>query len=139
MKTCPTCQNDLVCHDIGECLRPTPAVDARQRVVLGGVGGDWKVVDADFARRLERERDEAREQLSSICLELFDNDDTIGGESAADYVIRQVTKEREVLRGLIQRAVSDLRCVRCLDASDTEFKRAALDLLEQAIKQGGQP
>lgn len=44
------------------------------------------------------ERDDAHEQLSSICEELFGNDDTIGGESAADYVIRQVTKERETLR-----------------------------------------
>lgn len=28
MNTCPTCQNDLVCHDQGECLRSTPETDA---------------------------------------------------------------------------------------------------------------
>lgn len=57
MNTCPTCQNDLVCHDQGECLRPTPETDEAQF----GTGR----VSVDFARRLERERDETRELLAS--------------------------------------------------------------------------
>lgn len=60
MKNCPTCQNDLVCHDQGECLRPTPETDAQ-----AGFHDLDTAVPADFARRLERERNEAREQLSS--------------------------------------------------------------------------
>jgi hypothetical protein len=79
-------------------------------------------VPADFARSLERERDEARRdaaaernrtarelncmsamlfaaesarddlraQFSRICTEAFANDDTIGGETYADYIIRKV-------------------------------------------------
>lgn len=45
-------------------MSDTPEVDARQRIVLGGVGGDWKVVDADFARNIERQRNEARAELA---------------------------------------------------------------------------
>lgn len=43
--------------------RPTPETDAAERIVMGGVGGDWKVVLSDFARNLERERDELKEKL----------------------------------------------------------------------------
>lgn len=47
-------------------ISDTSEVDARQRIVLGGVGGDWKVVDADFARQLVRERNEARAQIEQM-------------------------------------------------------------------------
>lgn len=62
MNTCPDCPNDLVCHDQGECLRPTPETDALQYRV-----GDSNhfAVHAFHARLLERERNEAREQLAS--------------------------------------------------------------------------
>ena len=33
----------------------TPRTDRNERIVLGGVGGDWKVVTSDFARQLETE------------------------------------------------------------------------------------
>lgn len=33
----------------------TPRTDRNERIVLGGVGGDWKVVTSDFARQLENE------------------------------------------------------------------------------------
>lgn len=55
MKTCP---NDLVCHNQGECLRPTPETDEAQF----GTGR----VSVDFARRLERERNEAREENARL-------------------------------------------------------------------------
>ena len=61
MNTCPTCPNDLVCHDQGECLRPTPETDAQ-----AGFHDLDTAVPADFARRLERERDEAREENARL-------------------------------------------------------------------------
>lgn len=48
------------CHDQGECLRPTPETDAQ-----AGFHDLDTAVPADFARRLERQRNEAREQLAS--------------------------------------------------------------------------
>ncbi len=94
------------------------------------LGGSYSF-DVEFARRLERERDEARaeledwrnaskgaenphpdevhctcvpllhkllkdvqNQLSRICKEGFDNQDTIGLEPADDYVLRKLVKLR---------------------------------------------
>lgn len=62
MNTCPICPNDLVCHDQGECLRPTPETDAirlRQEGLLCGEA------NLQWAEKLERERNEARELLAS--------------------------------------------------------------------------
>lgn len=64
-----TCPNDLVCHDQGECLRPTPETDVyatHKNDVYEFVDSEWDwVVSADFARRIERERNDARELLAS--------------------------------------------------------------------------
>ena len=66
MNTCPDCPNDLVCHDQGECLRPTPETDAEELHEPYLVNElPFCVVRIDFARRLERERNEARELLAS--------------------------------------------------------------------------
>ncbi len=67
--------------------------------------GNKDAVQGDFARQLERERNEARDQLARICKEGFGNDDTIGLEPADDYVLRQVAKMRGVMARLC-RAVS---------------------------------
>lgn len=40
--------------------RPTPETDAAARVMLDGIASEY-IVRADFARKLKRERDEARE------------------------------------------------------------------------------
>ena len=65
MNTCPDCKNDLVCHDQGECLRPTPETEiyaAHKNDVYEFVDPEWDwVVSADSARRLERELAELRE------------------------------------------------------------------------------
>ena len=61
MKTCPDCKNDLVCHDQGECLRPTPTPETDEQLVFHDYG---IAVDADFARNLERERNEARQAFA---------------------------------------------------------------------------
>lgn len=45
-------------------------------------------------------------------------------------------QEMQEMRGMIQRAVAELDCVRGLDESDTEFKRAARKLLVQAWQVG---
>ena len=66
MNTCHACQNDLVCHDQGECLRPTPETDAEELHEPYLVNElPFCVVRIDFARRLERQRNEARELLAS--------------------------------------------------------------------------
>lgn len=51
-------------------MSDTPETDANQRIVLGGVGGDWKVVLADFARNLERQRNDARAEAARLQMEL---------------------------------------------------------------------
>jgi hypothetical protein len=61
------CKNDLVCHDQGECLRPTPETDEQELHEPYLVNElPFCVVRIDFARRLERERDEAREQIAAM-------------------------------------------------------------------------
>jgi len=61
MNACPTCKNDLVCHDQDECLRPTPETDAEEFALIGT---DYAAVKSDFARHLERERNEARQAFA---------------------------------------------------------------------------
>jgi len=66
-------------------MTPTPETDA---FILRGIqtGSNWR----KFARNLECERDEARDQLYRICKEGFGNDDTIGLEPADDYILRKL-------------------------------------------------
>ncbi len=73
-------------------IRPTPETDAHM------LGGSYSF-DGEFARRLERERDEARNQLARICKDGFDNQDTIGIETADDYVLRKLAEMREAING----------------------------------------
>jgi hypothetical protein len=87
MNTCSTCPNDLVCHDQGECLRPTPETDAALPARWG--------VSSDFARRLERERDEAREEAARLQMEL---DASCNAEE-----LRQVREENARLREALTR------------------------------------
>lgn len=68
LRTGSACKNNLVCHDLGECLRPTPETDEQ---IGCGYEVDGKVrlvqlVQPDFARRLERERDEARDRIAEL-------------------------------------------------------------------------
>lgn len=49
--------------------------------------------------RLQCEKDEARNQLARICKEGFDNQDTIGLETADDYVLRKLAEMREAING----------------------------------------
>lgn len=70
MKTCPTCQNDLICHDQGECLRPTPETDAfYAKLYAPNVPAAMiEIACGDERRKMqsfERQRNEAREQLAS--------------------------------------------------------------------------
>jgi hypothetical protein len=55
-------------------------------------------VHADFARQLERELNATKNQLSRICQDGFDNQDTIGQEPADDYVLRKLAEMRKVIR-----------------------------------------
>jgi hypothetical protein len=70
MNTCPGCPNDLVCHDQGECLRPTPETDALDW--SSAIGDTLEQRRTQLARihevtsRLERQRDEAREENARL-------------------------------------------------------------------------
>ena len=43
--------------------RPTPETDGQPRSIGIGCGGTYSMVNAEFARRLERERDDYKWQL----------------------------------------------------------------------------
>ena len=62
MKTCPDCPNDLVCHDQGECLRPTPETDSAFEEFRETC--DLSNLEKEMAN-IERQRNKAREQLAS--------------------------------------------------------------------------
>ena len=50
-------------------MRDTPETNAEEHIILDEVGKDWTFVNADFARKLERERDQWREcaeRLASV-------------------------------------------------------------------------
>jgi polyhydroxyalkanoate synthesis regulator phasin len=51
-----------------------------------------------LCKKLERERDEARNQLHRICKDGFDMQDTISLEPADDYVLRQVAAMRDAIK-----------------------------------------
>lgn len=52
------------------------------------------VLDKLNLRSVITERDEAREQLARIAKEAFDDQDTIGLEPYADYILRKLAEER---------------------------------------------
>lgn len=96
MNTCPDCKNDLVCHDQGECLRPTPETDAEtahKNDVYEFVDPEWDwVVPADFARRLERQLAEARQAFAIATSQLVQ----------AQGELRQAREENVRLRDALQ-------------------------------------
>jgi hypothetical protein len=103
----------------------TPETDAETARMA--FAGEEKVT-SDFARKLERERDEARSQLYRICKQGFDNQDTIGLEPADDYVLRKLAELREALSG---RTVS---CSQCNELARTiEGMREAMKDAQSAI------
>ena len=58
-------------------------------------------------QELERELSATTNQLARICKEGFDNQDTIGGEPADDYVLRKLAELHQALLG---RTVSCSQC-----------------------------
>ena len=44
---------------------PTPETDAQPKSIEIGAGATYHTVSAEFARKLERQRDEAREELAA--------------------------------------------------------------------------
>ena len=52
MNTCPTCPNDLVCHDQGECLRPLSETE-RQLAEAREENARLREALADCASHLE--------------------------------------------------------------------------------------
>ena len=67
----------------------TPETDAK----IEKYDGIWPACSIILCRKLERERDATTNQLFGIA-DLFDYDDTIGGESLVDYMRRMVGKLR---------------------------------------------
>lgn len=75
-------------------MSDTPRTDAYIGDQDGTYMTEGEIAMCDFARTLEREKDEARNQLARICKEGFDNQDTIGLEPADDYVLRKLAEMR---------------------------------------------
>lgn len=87
MKTCFDCKNALVCHDQGECLRPTPETDA----------ANWKQLYAEAVERgnlFQSQRDEARAEAARLQMEL---DASCNAEE-----LRQVREENARLLALLR-------------------------------------
>lgn len=89
--------------------RPTPETDAEwdRLQMLPGGGYSSQVAGfklafgmAGLAAQLERQRDEARDQLTRICREGFGYQDTISLEPCANYALRKLKEERELARKL---------------------------------------
>lgn len=61
---------------------------------------------------IKRQRDDATFQLARICEDGFGNQDTIGQEPAADYVLRQITRlttERDMWQAECEKMAEALR------------------------------
>jgi hypothetical protein len=54
--------------------------------------------NAEHLRQVRDENKVMRDQLYRICKEGFGNQDTIGGEAADDYIVRQLSAMREAIR-----------------------------------------
>lgn len=89
--------------------QPTPETDAEwdrlQMLPVGGYNSQAAGVKLAFgmarwASTLERQRDEAWEQLNCICRDGFRYQDTISLEPCANYVLRKLKEERELAREL---------------------------------------
>ena len=53
-------------NDSLKMSRPTPETDGQPRSIGIGCGGTYSMVNAEFARKMERERDEAREEIEFL-------------------------------------------------------------------------
>jgi hypothetical protein len=116
MNTCPDCKNDLVCHDQGECLRPTPETDEQELHEPYLVNElPFCVVRIDFARNLERQRDENREHLSSLVCCILKR----GGKGVFDITAMDRLQE-------LQNAESELHECRELLASEKSTRNAII-------------
>ena len=81
-----------------------------------------------WASELERQRDEARDQLTRICREGFGYQDTVSLEPCADYVLRKLKEERELARELrvhLMNLVDQEPCKCCYDdEAETDWVEA---------------
>ena len=80
--------------------RPTPETDALQAQV-------WKPNWAAHARRLERERDEARERLTALCQHF-------GADGVVDLAVKLLRLERERDNALSDAKQADTDSIRAL-------------------------
>jgi hypothetical protein len=91
-------------------------------------------VASDFARRLERERDEARNQLYRICKEGFGNDDTIGLEPADDYALRKLAEMREAIKDAHSALGGCLKYILRLPLSGSDAECETMDDAHHALR-----
>ena len=120
--------------------RLTPETDTYCLRAIGfPTGYEWR----EFARKLERQRDEARDQLDRICRDGFGYQDTIGLEPCADYVLRKLNEEREELGRLRVendhnwQALDGLEKVTELARELRDMLQLASDLIESAGREDG--
>lgn len=134
MNTCPTCPNDLVCHDQGECLRPTPETDAHamdwhRQGMVSTEGGAW--VGVYLARRLERERNEARELLAS---EKSTRNAIIAKGIETERQLAEAREENARLREAINQAHKVLCCYDIAECDLDEFEELVITITNNDLR-----
>ena len=108
MKNCPDCPNDLVCHDQGECLRPTPETERLRWQLIDRYGtGTFEEVLPKLAA-MEIQRNKAREQLAS---EKSTRNVLIAKGVETERQLAEAREENARLRAELEEAEMKLACL----------------------------
>jgi hypothetical protein len=104
--------------------RPTPETDREDIIITKGKPTHW--VSQEFARRIERERDEARETIATM--EIRHAAVMLHTQGIVDEA-NQFREQRDSLAEALQKVVTAWDFAEWLDENDFEAFRAALQSL----------
>ena len=113
--------------------RPTPETDASQHEgLLRGNAMPTQVVHVNFARKLERERDEAREQIE-VCRGIIERTVIARNSALSDLaeLERERDEAREAIRALAEHGESEIQRI----TKERDEARGALASREVVIAQ----
>jgi hypothetical protein len=116
--------------------RPTPETDAEEIIITKGKPTHW--VSQEFARRLERERDEAREQLAEIedkmRVELGGHPNSkLWGEAGLIAATMRRVDALDVVTAQRDRLAEALRQIRKGITEPTHHRRGTLEIANEAL------
>ena len=116
--------------------RPTPETDAEEIIITKGKPTHW--VSQEFARRLERERDEAREQLAEIedkmRVELGGHPNSkLWGEAGLIAATMRCVDALDVVTEQRDRLAEALRQIRKGITEPTHHRRGTLEIANEAL------